>query len=243
VNYLYESEKCSYEDYASGRVLYNMPGTAPFPARLGSEIFERCNAVLNKKGIAGPYNIYDPFCGSGYLLTVLGFLHNGHIKRITASDTNSDILKMTERNLELLSILGLNERMSQIEQLISLYGKQSHKDALASALKLMSLIGSNRIEVDCFCANAAELGIYKNRLADVDMVITDLPYGKITHWSDLSTEADAAAEFLTSLYGVIPAHSVIAVVSDKKQKVKNDLYRRLEHFNVGKRQVVLLDMV
>jgi molybdopterin-guanine dinucleotide biosynthesis protein MobB len=75
---------------------------------------------------------------------------------------------------------------------------------------------------------------------DVDIVITDLPYGKITNWSDVGNADNCASIFLESLYDVLPEHSVVAVISDKKQKVRHELYRRLEHFNVGKRMVTIL---
>lgn len=63
MSYMFEMEDKNYEDFASGRVLYNQHGTTSFPARLGSEIFLRCEQFLYKAGVDGPYSIYDPCCG------------------------------------------------------------------------------------------------------------------------------------------------------------------------------------
>ena len=48
MEYIYESAQRSYEDFASGRVLYNAQGTTSFPVRLASEIAQRCFQLLEK---------------------------------------------------------------------------------------------------------------------------------------------------------------------------------------------------
>jgi 23S rRNA G2445 N2-methylase RlmL len=249
MKYLYASGQCSNEDYSSGRVLYNMPGSAPFPVKLGCEVFERCRAALAKNGVNGPYTIYDPFCGGGYSLTVLGFIYGDHVRRIIASDIDSRMVSLASRNLSLLSVDGLNQRIKQIEQFINEYKKESHRNALESALRLKSLLEirckniSKNIEVDCFCANAIELGGSINKLTAIDMVITDLPYGKITNWSEIDSGNNQVSMFLESLHDLIPSHSIVAIVSDKKQKVKHSLYGKIDSFNAGKRQVTILKAV
>lgn len=245
MRYLYADEKQNYEDYASGRVLYNMPGTAPFPVRLGSEIFQRCKAFLLKKGKQGPYNIYDPCCGGAYMLTVLGFLHGDSIKKIVASDIEPTMVSLAARNIGLLSMEGLNGRIKQIENLIKLYNKDSHKAALESAMKLKRIISANKqnIETDCFQADAAQLAKHKSILSDIDMVITDIPYGRITGWAENGSEGECASELLNDLHKILPPHAVLAIISDKKQKVVYDGYRRIDHFNAGKRRVTILEQL
>jgi len=241
MHYIYATQQLNYEDYASGRVLYNMPGTAPFPARLGSEIFERCKAALASSGVNGPYTLYDPFCGGGYLLTVLGFLHGRDIKRIVASDIDNQMVCLAMRNLNLLNAQGIKQRIEQIEKLLKEYKKESHKNALDSAIRLTRTVESRKgdMELDCFCANALNLGEQAGRLDSVDVVITDIPYGRITNWSDESSGSNHAELFLESLYHAIPSHSIVAVVSDKKQKVKSGLYKRMDYFSHGKRKVTI----
>ena len=41
MEYRYSNDK-NYEDFVSGRVLYNYKGITNFPARLAQEIFGRC---------------------------------------------------------------------------------------------------------------------------------------------------------------------------------------------------------
>ena len=44
----------NYEDFASGRVLFNQHGTTAFPVRLASEIFQRCEHILETSGVISP---------------------------------------------------------------------------------------------------------------------------------------------------------------------------------------------
>jgi hypothetical protein len=58
-------EARSYEDFAAGRVFYGRPGAPNFPVRLTQELFGRClSHSVKKNGLV----LYDPCCGSGYLL-------------------------------------------------------------------------------------------------------------------------------------------------------------------------------
>jgi 23S rRNA (guanine2535-N1)-methyltransferase len=41
MEYRYTAERQNYEDFASGRVLYNQKGTTAFPVRLASELYQR----------------------------------------------------------------------------------------------------------------------------------------------------------------------------------------------------------
>ncbi|MBG9795269.1 hypothetical protein ABD76_23525 [Paenibacillus dendritiformis] len=43
MEYFFEKKHSGYEDFASGRVLYNARGTTAFPVRLASEIIQRCS--------------------------------------------------------------------------------------------------------------------------------------------------------------------------------------------------------
>ena len=66
------------------------------------------------------------------MLTVLGFLKIGKLQAIYGSDIDVQIINTANDNLKLLTKEGLIKRKEQIETLYSLYGKQSHKDALHS---------------------------------------------------------------------------------------------------------------
>ena len=113
MEYIFEKNR-NFEDYSGGRVLYNRPGTTSFPARLGSEIFLRCKNHLEQKGKPGPYTLFDPCCGGGYLAAILGFLHGKNLKEILASDVEEPALELAERNLGLLASPGLRSRIEQL---------------------------------------------------------------------------------------------------------------------------------
>ena len=105
-----------YEDVASGRVLLHRSGQPPFPARLALELFGRARELAPKKeGLV----VYDPFCGGGTLLTVIGFLASAPVTLLAGSDLDADALRTAEQNLALLSREGLLRRRQRLESLFS----------------------------------------------------------------------------------------------------------------------------
>ncbi len=127
-------ENKNFEDLASGKVIVHRAGYPNFPVRLAQEIFSRCLHYLDDPDSVC---IYDPCCGGGYLLTVLGFLNFEKIKTIMASDISDDAIQLTNENLSLLDKNGLKKRIRQINDLLSLYNKHSHIEALNSATNLL----------------------------------------------------------------------------------------------------------
>ena len=105
--------KGDFEDFASGRVLLHRTGYPNFPVRLAQEIFCRCLARLDS---AKPLRLYDPCCGGGYLLTVLGFLNYGRLETIAASDISGEAVQLARENLSLLGRAGLARRKEQLSQ-------------------------------------------------------------------------------------------------------------------------------
>lgn len=239
MSYVFETEDRNYEDFASGRVLYNQHGATSFPVRLGSEIFRRCEHILKQSGHNGPYSVYDPCCGGAYLSTVLGFLHGDRIINLLASDIDENMVSLAQRNLSLLTAAGIDKRKEQIGKMLSDYGKSSHAEALQSAthLKEMLTMKNIRINTSAFIADATK---EKNIDTSVDMVITDLPYGQVVQWSDTEKGDMAVTEMLESLIPLLAEKSVVAVVSGKKTAVRHEKYKRVEHFQIGKRKVTFL---
>ncbi|AZN40001.1 hypothetical protein [Paenibacillus albus] len=243
MEYRYERDKENYEDYASGRVLYNAHGTTAFPVRLASEIIQRCFQVLVAKGSKGPYSIYDPCCGGAYLLTVVGLLHSEHIQSIYASDINEDVLGIAEKNLSLLSAAGIDKRKEQIQEYIKLYNKASHVSALESAERLSHLIEGSSIEnVTAFQSDITASDYNKVMHHSVNIVITDLPYGDIVTWR--SDSPDPLNNFFEHAYDLLEgSHSVLAVIADKSQKLKHEKFRRIEFVKIGKRQMAIFEPI
>ncbi|KOP66645.1 hypothetical protein AMS62_16425 [Bacillus sp. FJAT-18019] len=241
MEYIYESAQRSYEDFASGRVLYNAKGTTSFPVRLASEIVQRCFHILEEKGVEGPYTLYDPCCGGAYLLTVTGLLHGQRIRRVVGSDIDAEVLNIAERNLSLLREEGLEQRAEQLKELLELYHKPSHQEALQSVARFRELNRQSSIEeIVCFQGDITDPDVSLDSCKGTHIVMTDLPYGDLVSWGGESKEPVQA--LLDALHPILdPAHSVVALISDKGQKLKHDQFKRIQHFKVGKRQVALFE--
>ena len=231
MTYRYATEKTSYADFAAGRVLLNRAGATSFPVRLADEIFERCAALLPGDG---PYRLYDPCCGAGYLLTTLGFLHGARIAALIGSDIDAEWVALARRNLALLTAAGLEARAARIAADLARFGKESHREALESARRLAEHLPPHPIETLCFVAEGAAAPPF----APVDLLIADVPYGGLTAWAG---GADAAS-LLAAGRSALAAHGVAAIISDKGQRPAHPAYRQAGRFSIGRRQIVLLKL-
>jgi hypothetical protein len=244
-----------YSDLSAGRVLYSQPGQTAFPVRLASETFQRCQAIRARMGLTGRVSLYDPCCGGAYLLTTLGFLHGDEISAISASDISPEALDLAARNLSLLSLVGLDRRVDEINHYIQAYGKASHQAALASAVTLHSTLGQalggRLLPIRLFQADVSSPQEMRQGLAGqpVDLVITDIPYGWKSSWSfreKPGKESESipgpshVSHMLDALHILLPGRCLLAIAADKQQKVGHSGYRRLDKFQVGKRQVTIL---
>jgi SAM-dependent methyltransferase len=234
------------EHFASGRVLYNARGAAPFPVRLADEIAQRCFHALEERGCVGPYAVYDPCCGSGYLLTVIGLLHGPRIRAVLASDIDASMLEIARRNLSLLTEAGMRARTEQLRELYAQFGKPSHREALESAAILEGYRARGPIEaIEVFQADitaGAPDFFREGGFGPADIVIADLPYGQLTGWR--SGSADPAGMTLDSLLPCLkPGASVVALIADKSLKPRHERYRRVALLKAGKRQISLLEPI
>lgn len=226
LEYLY-SPKANYDDFSSGRVLYNARGVPNFPVRLQAEIFCRARQYLEKEtGLC----VYDPCCGGGYSLAILGFLFADHIARIYGSDIDAEIIRLAENNLSLLSEAGMTKRVAEIESLYGLYHKESHYEALESC-KRLGAINTNHIQTELFVADCT---LELPEMTIPDIIITDVPYGNLAQWSDSNISPMDA--MMHSLHEIASEKTVLAVCMDKKQKIVSDEWTRIEKANVGKRR-------
>lgn len=244
MQYKYAREAQDYSDLSSGRVLYSLPGHPAFPVRLASEIFQRCVAFrLVFYEEQSPCTLYDPCCGTAYLLTILALLHSGSIRRIIGSDIDEKAVDLAKKNLGLIDPAGMERRIDEIARMIEQYNKDSHKDALKSASNLQHQISALRrtdpLTVHVFQANALDAQTIANNIAgSVDIVMTDVPYGRHSQWGDKTS--DSLGSMLDALAGSLSPTNVVAIISDKQQKASHPGYQRIEQFQVGKRRVVLL---
>ena len=250
MQYKYEKESKDFSDLASGRVFYSSPGYPAFPVRLASEIFQRClahRAAVYQETSA--CTLYDPCCGTAYHLSVLAYLHGAHLREIIASDIDEKAVAFAKRNLGLLSVAGLDRRIEEISSLLDQYHKVSHQEALSSAHLLRNKIASFSREppliTKVFQASATD-GRSMLRTIEpksVDIVFTDVPYGQHSQWHDSDNNENTPLwSMLNALQGVLSASSIVAIVSDKGQKVSHERYQRIEQFQIGKRRVVILKL-
>ncbi len=236
MQYRYVSEKENYEDFAAGRVLLSQAGMTSFPVRLASEIFQRCAEYFRRDQ---RLRVYDPCCGGGYLLTVLGFLHSTGIQSLHGSDINSDIIGLASDNLRLLTPEGLTTRRDTLRSLADTYNKPSHYDALESVERLRQRLPASPITTQTWVADALQLTANP---ASVDLIICDVPYGSVTHW-----QTDGDDNLITALlqaqYEALVAGGIVAVISDKSQRATSPRYKRLQQETIGKRRFLILQKV
>ncbi len=216
----------NYEDFASGRVLYHVGGEPTFPVRLSLEIYERCLQYCGKKT---DISLYDCCCGGGYLLTILGLLKSNSISSLYGSDINSESLKLAEDNLGLLKVSGISKRRAELEALYQKYKKVSHMEALQSIDRM-----EQRLTKDI------KTSVFKQNVFDVsnlpfipDIIITDVPYGNMVEWDEGNGDVN---QMMNALSAVCGTETIICICMDKKQKIKTDIFQRLERQLVGKRK-------
>src|SRR5215217_5982796 len=161
MQYKYEKAVVDYSDLASGRVFYSSPGYPAFPVRLASEIFQRClayRASIYQETSA--CTLYDPCCGTAYHLSIIAYLHGARLREIIASDIDEKAVAFAKRNLGLLSLAGLDQRILEITSMLNEYKKDSHREALASAQllrdKIAALVQERPLATSVFQASATD---------------------------------------------------------------------------------------
>lgn len=232
MEYLY-CENDNFEDFASGRVLYGGKGIPNFPVRLLLEIYGRARSYLEE---SNDITIYDPCCGGGYALTVLAFFHNKEIRKVYGSDIDENMIGHAKKNTALLTDAGIKKRKEEIQRLYDEYGKNSHLEALHSCDILRDMLLQD-MAVEIFQADCTRA------LPEIlpDIIITDIPYGNLVEWDN--GENISLDDMLEQLWTVSHEKTILAVCTDKKQRIICDKWKRLEKQNAGKRKFEILKKV
>lgn len=237
------TENRNYEDYSSGRVLYGATGATNFPVRLVSEIFQRAKYILTEQSNVGPYTIYDPFCGAGYSLAVLGLLHSQDIETIYASDVNEEILEVAEKNLSLLTKKGLAKRIKELHSLYDSFHKNSHKEALESSERISKSIQNTGIKHQVYTHDALNNDKFNFNLSSVDLIITDLPYEKLAKWQGIKPNANPAQQFLNNIKKHVSPKTIITISINKKQEITHEGFTKIKSFKIGTRKMLFLQLI
>lgn len=78
----------------------------------------------------------------------------------------------------------------------------------------------------------------------IDIVFTDIPYGQRSGWVGAGVASGSGVtpigQMLEALWCVVSATTVVAVASDKSQRIRHPSYERVDRFRMGKRQIVML---
>lgn len=244
--YKFATEKIDYSDFSSGQFFYSVPNQPAFPVRLGREIFQRCAAYLTENGRFPPYNMYDPCVGGGYHLVTTAFLHWHQINSILGSDIDKDTLEFTEKNFSLLTLAGVSQRAQQLQALSNKFGKPSHQNNLAIALRfqkqLFENLERNEIETAVFQANILSEAFIQNTVLKeqtIDIVFTDVPYGQMSSWQGGKGEGVSPLYWvLENLQSFLAPVSIVAIATDKTHKVQHEHYQRVDQLRLGKRKVL-----
>ncbi|MET8002752.1 rRNA methyltransferase [Nonomuraea glycinis] len=239
MTYRHATVRTGHQDLASGAVLHSAPGFPAFPVRLASEIFQRALAL---RGGDRPAVLWDPCCGSGYLLTVVALLHRRRLASVLASDLDPEARSLAERNLALLSQAGLAARAADLRARAARFGKPAYDSAADAAHRLAAELDAAGGDLPHAVrqADVFDPGRLQRALGGLtpDIVITDVPYGEQTHWGGPGAAAGVAG-MVDALTAVLPYDSVIAVTVRGRKVPADHGPRPRASFKVGTRAVAL----
>ncbi|MFC4013694.1 rRNA methyltransferase [Nonomuraea purpurea] len=236
--YLYETARVDYSDLASGSVLHSAPGMPAFPVRLATEIFQRALAL---RGGADPAVVWDPCCGSGYLLTVLALLHRPRVKTLLASDLSEDVLGTARANLNLLTETGLRDRAAELADRAERFGKPGYALAAEAAERLARRLAASGGPVPHHVLRPADVFDPAQLAAAIDgdepdIVLTDPPYDEQTSWQGSHQDKNLPA-MMAALGEVLPPHTVVAVAVRGRRVPAGAGVRPRQSLRIGTRAV------
>ncbi len=219
-------------------MLKAVPGFPGFPVRLASEVFQR---ALRLCGAAERITLWDPCCGSGYLLSTIGLLHRRRLAALFGTDADSDALGVAASNLRMLSRDGLRERRRELAGMAERHGKPSHEAAVDAADRLIAgLPPAPGPRTGTAVANAFD-PVQTAAALDgqaPDIVCTDVPYGDQVGWS--GAPGDPIPALIRSIAEVVPASAVIAVTCRARKVPLGEGIEAAERLKIGHRSVALV---
>ncbi|MBN9796465.1 MULTISPECIES: rRNA methyltransferase [Pseudonocardia] len=242
-------------------VLASAPGRPTLPVRLTVELAGRARVHLPADV---PLTVWDPCCGAGVTLAVLGLLVPG-LARLVGTDADPEPLDLARRNLALLDPGGLTARAADLEALAARHDKPSYADAATAA---RALVPASTPAWSVTLADARDTAAVRNALAGAgpygtgpDLVLADLPHGHRTTWAASPTRPGGAAstpapdagpvraaaddqdpgvEFLRAVATALRPDAVVVAVGRGRTVPLPGGARPLERVRVGHRAAVLV---
>lgn len=216
-------------------VLVSAPGRPTLPVRLTLELLGRAREHLPGRD---PVTVWDPCCGAGTTLAVLGLLGTG-ITALAGTDADPGPLDLARRNLALLDPAGRADRADELDRLARRHGKPAYTDAAvaARALRPVGRVSWTVGTADALdpAATAAALGGTRP-----DVVLADLPHGRQTSWAGAGAPTGPEAGFLTAVAGVLAPEAVVAAAGRGRSVPLPAGARALQRLRVGHRAAVLV---
>ncbi|MGW9556358.1 rRNA methyltransferase [Nocardiopsis sp. NPDC055551] len=233
MSYRYATERTDHSALASGQVLRSAPGFPGFPVRLASELLQRAMVHLGHERA----RLWDPCCGSGYLVTVLGLLHRDLLVHVRASDVDPDAVAIAARNLELLTAEGMAERERELRRSALDFGRVAYVERAEAARDLAAGLAVTGGDLPHESAVADVFTLTEP--VDADLVVTDVPYGEMTRWEG-DIPQDPVHGLLSSMGRVLPERSVVVLTARTRRVRLPEGVRALERVKVGNRSAVLV---
>jgi len=222
------AEKNSFQYLAAGSVIKSYKGNTNFPVRLGHEIFNRCLQYIDNKE---KVTIYDPMCGSGYLLTTVGLLNFNKISKIYGSDINDEVINVARKNLRLLTIEGIKKRENEIQHLLDNYDRESYEIGLQQITIFKNIVNKD-LDFELFKRDLFEESVKSDIKADI--IIMDLPYNNLVNYQGNYSKNKLEEQIVR----LTQKNTIIAVIKNKAQKLTvNSTLQRLEKIKTGKRVI------
>ncbi len=181
--------------------------------------------------------LWDPCCGSGYLVTVLGLLHRDLLVHVRASDVDPDAVAIAARNLELLTAEGLAERERELRRSALDFGRVAYVERAEAARDLAAGLAVTGGDLPHESAVADVFALAEP--VDADLVVTDVPYGEMTRWEG-DIPQDPVHGLLSSMGRVLPERSVVVLTARTRRVQLPEGVRALERVKVGNRSAVLV---
>lgn len=241
MTYRFVTERHDYSDLASGAVLRSAPGHPGFPVRLASEVFLRAWHAL---GQPRPLTVWDPCCGSGHLLTVLGLLHRDKIAGLVASDIADGPLRLARANLALLSAEGMRKRTAELEDMAHRFGRPSYRESAEAARRLQELLAQGGGDLPHVVGRAdvldhQQVAAFLTALPPPQLVLTDMPYGEQTSWLG-SRQEKSIPGMLGTLASALPADTMVALTTRGRRIRLPEGVHATARFRTGTRVTVIV---
>lgn len=240
MQFKFEPIKKDYSDFSSDKLLVNAPRTPAFPVRVASEIMARSLSFLST---ADGLTLYDPCCGGGHLLTVLGFCYSKNLKNIYGSDIDIKALEYAQKNLSLLTPEGLSKKKKALQSNDEKQDEKTQLEALNSAKRLEKQLFHTRYpkkDIQCFHWDITRKK--PAHLKNVNIVMTDLPYGKMSDWQGAgAAQNNPNKQMLNNIYQTLDLNnSIVTIICNKQEKINHQKFEQVKRLKHGKRQFIFL---